>query len=816
MFADVRYSLRTFLKTPGFAIVTILVLALGIGANTAIFSVVNAALIRPLPYDHPERLVSLAETRRGGHSMNVAGPNFRDWRDRADSFEAMTAYGEGPASIAGGSEPERLQTAAVSAGFFRVMGAHPVLGRVFRPEEQKAGATPVAMIGERFWRRGFGGSTGALGKAITVDGRSYTVVGVLPQRFDFPRLAEVWIPTFLDADTSGRSAHNYQVVGRLRPGVRLESAAAQMTAIMERLEQQYPESNKDLRARLTPLQQRATSQIRPTLMLLLASVGFVLLIACVNVANLLLARAASRRREIAVRTALGAGTARLLRQLLTESVLLAIPGGLLGLLVALWTTESLASLIPAGMLPVSGVPLDGAVLAFALGASLLTGLLFGLAPAIMATRVDVNEGLKAGSRSVAGGNSRLRSALIVFEIGLSFVLLVGAGLTAKSLFALQNVDPGFRGQGVTVAELSFPASVRFEDLMPYAQSGKPLPPEMAEGLQKPVRMYRSVIDHMKTMPGVMDAAATSAIPLVDFGTNGGFDIEGRPDAPGMKENNWLEYTSVSDSYFSAMSIPLRQGRFFDAREHANPAAAIINEAAARRFWPGQNPLGARIRFGGFEIAPQWLTVVGVVGDIRNYSLASEPVMAAYVPMEQNPLQAGSMSVVVKTAPGTPIAGPLRSAIRAVDGQTPIQIVSMDSITRDSVAAPRLRTLLIGIFAAFALCLAALGIYGVISNTVNQRVQEIGVRMALGASSFAVLKILLGQAGRLTGLGLVAGLAVSLALVRLLRSFLFEVSPTDPATFLLLAVALGVIGILAGLAPAWRAARIDPVTALREE
>lgn len=816
MFADIRYALRTFVRSPGFVIVTILVLALGIGANTAIFGVVNAVLIRPLPYDHPERLYSLAEARYGGHSMQVAGPNFRDWRDRAGLFDSMAAYWSGPSSVAGSREPERIDTAAVSAGFFRVMGAHPLLGRVFRPEEERAGGTPVAMIGEAFWKRGFGGAPDVLGKALTVDGKTYTIVGVLPEGFDFPRLAEVWTPTYIDIDGTARSAHNYRVVGRLRPGVSLTAADAQMTAIMQTLERQYPDSNKGLRTRITPLQQQAAAGIRPTLILLLASVGFVLLIACVNVANLLLARAASRRREIAVRTALGAGPRRLLRQLLTESALLSLAGGLLGLLIALWCNASLSALIPAKMMPVSGIPLDSRVLGFALALSLFTGILFGLAPALSALRLDVNEGLKASSRSVAGGGSRLRGGLIVFEIALSFVLLAGAGLTTKSLLALENVDPGFRSQDVTVAELSFPVTVNYDDLMPYVRSGKPLPPEMLDAFRKPVRQYQAVIDRMRSTPGVVDAAATSAIPLLDFGRNGSFDIEGRPDAPGEKEGNWLEYTTVSDSYFQALGIPLRQGRFFHSGDRTNPNLAIINESAARKFWPGRSPIGARIRFPGFELQPPWLTVVGVVGDIRNYNLANEPVMAAYVPMEENPIVSSNMSVVVKAARGVPAAASLRSAIRAVNNQTPIKITSMDAIEDESVATPRLRSLLIGAFAVFALCLAAIGIYGVINNTVSQRVQEIGVRMALGASSSTVLRMLLGQAGRLTLLGLVLGIAASLALVRLLRGFLFGVSPTDPATFVTLALMLGAIGVLAGLAPAWRAARLDPVTALRED
>jgi putative ABC transport system permease protein len=816
MIQDIRYALRTFVQAPGFAVVTILVLALGIGANTAIFSVVNSALIRPLPYDHSERLVSLAETRKGGHSMHVAGPNFRDWRTRADAFEGLAAYYSGAFGISGGKEPERIQAAAVGRGFFSVMGAHPILGRTFLAEEEKVGGEPVAVIGESYWRRGFDSNPNVLGKVITAAGTKYSIVGVVPEAFDFPRLSEVWVPLERQADDSGRSAHNYLVVGRLRSGVSLEGARTQMTAIMETLERAYPDSNKDLRARVTPLQQQAASGIRPTLMLLLGSVGFVLLISCMNVANLLLARAASRRREIAIRTALGARKARLLRQLLTESMLLSLSGGVLGLLLAAWTNKSLISLIPAEMLPAAGSGLDVRVLLFALGASLFTGLLFGIAPALFTARADVNHGLKASSRGVAGGaGAGLRNALIASEIALSFVLLAAAGLMTKSLVALESVDPGFDAKGVLVAELSFP-SVDWQDLAPYAMEKKPLPDSLIAKINAPARSFETLLDTLGREPGILGVGVSSTIPFAISGRNGGFEIEGRPKAGGMEEANYLDYTLVSEDFFRLMGIHLKQGRVFNLSDRQSPDIAIIDESAARKFWPGESPLGHRIQFAGFEMQPKWLTIVGVVAGIRDRTLGDEPAMATYVPFYQNPLVAGDLSVFVKSQPGFPAGPKVRAAIRSLNNETPIKTSSLESITRESTATARLRTVLIAIFALFALGLAAMGIYGVISNTVNQRTQEIGVRMALGASPAEVLRMLLAQAGKLTGIGLAAGLLGAIAITRVLRSFLYGVSPADPSIYAALALALGIAGVLAGLAPARRAARLDPVKALREE
>ncbi len=785
---DLRFALRGFAKSPGFSLTAVLVLALGIGANTAIFGVLNAVLIRPLPYNHPERLVSISETRKGGRSMNVAGPNFRDWRDQATAFQGFAAYGAGLDDVSGGIEPERVMAAAVSRGFFPVMGAKPILGRTFSIDEERTGGTQAAVIGESLWRRAYHSSPAVLGRAITLDGKKWTIAGVVPESFDLPRLCEIWIPGELEPDTTARSAHNYRVVGRLRDGVTFAQAQAQMTAIMERLDKQYPDSNKDLRARLVPLQQQATASIRPTLYLLFGAVGFVLLIACVNVANLLLARTAARRTEISIRVALGAGSGRLLRQLLTESLLLSLAGGAAGLLLAVWTNDALTALIPAQSLPVNGVPLDARVLAFALGASVLTGLLFGLAPAWFAARLDVNEGLKNATRSSsARGGNRLRGALVAGEMALSFALLAGAGLTVKSLLLLQNVDPGFDPKNVLVAEMALPTP----------------------------RAYQTLLDNVKALPGVAAAGITDTVPLTDQGRNGGFEVQGGT-ATGNKESDYIDYTLVSEDYFRAVGMRLERGRLIDVTDRSQPNVALLNEAAARHFWPHGNAIGQRIRFYGFEEKPQWLAVVGVVGDIRHESLAEAPSMAAYIPFYQNPGMNGGYSLMVKTAQGANAVPAIRRAIRSLNSETPIRITPMERIASDSVATPRLRALFISLFAVFALALAAIGLYGVIANTVALRSKEIGIRLALGAEPREVVAMLLAKALALAGLGLAIGLAASLALGRALRSFLFEVSPADPGVFAALALTLAAVALLAAFVPAWRASRLDPAIALREE
>ena len=808
-----RYTVRTLLKSPGFAAATILVLALGIGANTAIFSVLNTVLLQPLPYPRADRIVTLAETNKGKGPVQVSGLDFKDWRSRATAFQSMAAYEWEPVNFNGGKEPEQVIAAGVSRGFFSVMGTGPVLGRTFAPDEERIGGTPVAVIGERLWKRQFAGDPGVIGRTVKILQKAYTVVGVMPASFDFPKQAEAWVSLELEADVSARSAHNYRVIGRLKSGVPVEQARAQMTAIAKQLEAQYPDSNHDMGASVVPLWDQNTRQIRPTLYLLAGAVWFVLLIACANAANLLLSRGLARQKEVAIRAALGASRGRLIRSFLMEAALLSSVAGALGLLLSWWGADFLGRMVPPDLFPAGAMALDYRVLAFVVLASAFTALVFGLVPALHTSRADLNDALKVASSrtSTSRSGQRTRGALIVVEVAVSFVLLAGAGLTLKSLLRLQSVNPGFDGHGVMVAELSFPHQ---EDFNPFAEPERAL----MEG-NKSVRAYDQLLERVRRIPGVLVAGTASSIPLTGFKPNGGFLIEGRP-APKPGYEPYMDYRLVSEDYFRTLQIPLKAGRTIETADRANPNVAIINETAAREFFPGgeRAALGQRIRFFGFGgLKPQWLTVIGVVGDIHDASLSAVPEPAAYAPYFQNPWVAAYMSLVVRTQPGAgSIEEQVRAAAHAVNPETPVKFTSMDAIEAASIATSRLRSTLISLFAGFALILALAGIYSVISYTAAQRVQEIGIRMALGAKRRDVLALLIRQGLIWTALGAGIGLAGSLAMGRVLRGFLYGISPADPSVLSLLTVALLGMALLASFIPAWRASRLDPLIALRDE
>ena len=807
-----RYAVRTLLKSPGFAAATILVLALGIGANTAIFSVLNTVLLRPLPYPRADQIMTLAETFKGNGPVQVSGLDFKDWRSRATAFQSMAAYEWEPVNFSGGKEPEQVIGAGVGRGFFSVMGTQPVLGRTFAPDEQRLGGAPVAVIGESLWKRQFGGDPGIIGRTVKILQKAYTIIGVMPASFDFPKQTEAWISLELEPDSSGRSAHNYRVIGRLKPGVPVEQARVQMTAIAKQLEAQYHESNHDIGASVVPLWDQNTRQIRPTLYLLAGAVWFVLLIACANAANLLLSRGLARQKEVAIRAALGASRGRLIRSFLMEAAVLAAIAGALGLLLSWWSADLLASLVPAGLFPPGAMSLDYRVLAFVVLASAFTALVFGLAPALHSSRADLNEALKVASSRASASRSgqRTRGALIVVEVAVSFVLLAGAGLTLKSLLLLQSVNPGFDGRDVAVADLSF---AHESDFNPFAE------PERAavEG-NKSVRDYDRLLERVRRIPGVLAAGTASSIPLAGFKPNGAFVIEGRP-APKPGYEPYMDYRIVSQDYFRTFHVPLKAGRMIDSADRSNPNVAVVNETAARQFFPGgaRAALGQRIQFFGFEIKPQWLTVIGVVGDIDDASLSAAPEPAAYAPYFQNPWSAGYMTLVVRTQPGAgSIEEQVRAAVHSVNPETPVTFTSMDAIEAASIATSRLRSLLISLFAGFALILALAGIYSVISYTAAQRVQEIGIRMALGARRGDVLALLIRQGLIWTAIGAGVGLAGSLAMARVLRGFLYGVSPADPPVLALLILALIGMALIASFIPAWRASRRDPLIALRDE
>ncbi|HEY3568939.1 MAG TPA: ABC transporter permease [Thermoanaerobaculia bacterium] len=805
---DVRYAGRMLAKRPGFTAVAALTLALGVGANTAIFSVVEAVLLRPLPYRHAGRVVVVWEnnhTQPGRHNV-ISPANFLDWREQAKSFDEMAVFLDQPLSLTGAGEPEEVPAQLVTPNLFALLGVNPELGRAFTPEDAKPGKRAVVVvISHGLWQRRFGGAPDVIGRTVSLNGRPMSVVGVMPDGFKWfvkensraSRPAELWLPMSLapysDRTKSGRFA---QAVARLAPGVPLDKAQAEMDTIAGRLESQYPDYDKGWGITLVPLRDQLSGEIKPALLVLLGAVGFVLLIACVNVANLLLARAAGRHKEIAIRSAMGAGRRRIVRQLLTESVLLSLLGGALGLLLALWSVRALVALSPENLIGAGEVGLDLPVLAFTLAASLLTGILFGLAPALEASRVRLNESLKESSRGNAGSSRgrRLRDALIAAEVGLALVLLVGAGLMVRSFVRLQAVDPGFDARNLLTLRVALP-SVRYPDDA------------------KADAFFRQAVASLRTLPGVRSASAISELPFAALGTATSFTIEGRP-APPPGEFFGTDVRVVDEEYFRTMRIPVLAGRTFTPQEVAEDRkVCVVNQAMARVYFPGENPVGKRITVVMSD-SPTPTEIIGVVGDARYAKLEGDLQPMVYWTPPQLPY---SSRTLVLRAQGDPesLAAPARRAIQAIDKDLPVADVrTMEGWIAESMARTRFGTLLLAAFALLALTLAAVGIYGVMSHSVVQRQNEIGVRMALGARAGDVLWLVIrqGLARVLVGVGL--GLLGALALTRVLSSLLYGVSATDPLTFLSLALLLTAVSWIACYIPARHAARVDPLIAMR--
>jgi len=803
MLYDLRYSLRMFRKAPGFTAAAVLALALGIGANTAIFSVVNGVLLRPLAYRDSGRLVLAWQTEPDLPQAPLTSPDFLDWKEQNRVFEQLEAFALTGLNLTGRDRPVRLEGARITPGFFRMLGVAPALGRDFLPEEDQPGRNQVVILSHAAWVENFGSDPQIAGKSVTLDGNSYTVVGVMPRQFrtPAPQREEIFTP-FSMRKTDSRGSHFLAAIGCLKPGVSLEQAQTEISGIAARLSKAYPATNTGIGARLVPLQEQVVGRVRPTLLALLGAVGFVLLIACANVATLLLARATTRRQEMALRTALGAARFRLIRQLLTESGLLALAGGGLGVALAYWGIQALKLARGANLPRLEEVSIDPQVLAFTAGVSLLTGLLFGLVPALQYSRVDLTSALKeAGAhRASAFGwcrvSGRAGSFLVTAEVALCLVLAICSGLMVKSFLRLMNQEFGFRPGNVLTARLFLPQS-RYKEPRQWSD------------------FFRTLAGRIRALPGVEEAATTSKLPLRG-GNNGVVLIEGRPAPVGNLNGTLVEQSPVSPAYFRAMGIPLKRGRTFqetDEPENA-PPVAVVNESMARRFWPGENPIGKR--FSWDRNPPRWLEIVGVVSDVRQQGLERAALPESYLVYARNPRPA--QVLVVRTALDPERFKPaLLDQIRQMDKDLPaLSTLTMQQIVDEQSSSRRFQTALFGTFAVLALLLASIGIYGVFSHMVAQRNREIGLRMALGAQRGHILRSVLGQAMALAAAGVAAGIAGALALSRVLSSLLFEVKPADLPTFAAVAGFLLAVAAAASYIPAHRAARVDPMVALRHQ
>lgn len=811
---DVRHAIRQFTKTPALTLVLLITIALGVGANTALFSVVNGVLLNPLPYPHPEQLVALRESKANFEFGTIPYLNFRDWKKDNRTFSAMAVWRSYAFSLTGAGEAEQVWGEFVSSDFFPIFGVKPLLGRNLLPGEDEIGDGAVALISEGLWRRKFESAADIVGKGVTLDGRSYVIVGVVPAGFHFWSEAsparEVFVPigqwknNLLTSRSAGLGING---VGRLKPGVTIEQARADMATVTNNLAAAFPEANKGTGARLIPLKEWLVGGVGRSLLVLLASVGFVLLIACVNVANLLLARSVGRTREFAIRAALGASQRRVVRQLLTESVLLAIAGGTLGLLLAAWGTRTALSYLPAA-LPRSGeIGIDARVLLFSLGITLLAGILFGLAPALKMSQQSCGDSLKEGGRSITGGRYRVQSAFVVAEMAMALILLAGSGLMVRSLLRLWVVDPGF-------------------DPKDTLNVGVSLPPSMMSATPDAIRAaFRELDRRISSIPGVEAVSQTwGALPLAgdDEFT---FWFEGQPEPASQSEMNWAIDYMVEPAYLKAMGIRLQRGRFFNDQDNEHsPRVVVVDDVFARKLFPNGDPIGKRIQS---KLIGQPAEIVGVVAHVKQWGLDLDDTqsvrMQIYIPCMQMPdafvqMQPSGSSMIVRSSNAS---RGLLAAIRQVSRQMSSEQVifgaqSMNDVISDSLATRQFSMVLLGAFAALALLLASVGIYGVISYVVGQRTHEIGIRMALGAQRFDILRLVLAGAGRLATIGIGIGLFSALGLARLMGSLLYGVGPNDPLTFIAVPVFLTSVALLASYLPARRATKVDPMTALRYE
>lgn len=808
-FKELRYGIRSLLKHPGFTAIAVITLTLGIGANTAMFSVINAVLLRPLPYQDPNSLVTIWEEspQRGMYQMPVSLANLRDWVDQNHVFEQISAYTFTNLNLTGAGEPTRLLTIRSSANLFPLVGAAPLLGRAFLPEEDKDGGNRVVILGHALWQSRFGSDPTIVGNSLTLNSQSYTVVGVMSSDFQFPvgfgylgkvlnEPVDLYVPIAATSRELTRGNYSFFAIGRLKPGVTIDQARAEMTTIEGRLEQQYPEGNTGIGISLIPTQEQTVKEIRPALLVLLGAVALLLLIACANIANLLLARAASRQKEIAIRTALGASRLRVFRLLLTESLILSLAGGFLGLLLAFWGTAALMALAPDNIPRLNEVGVDARVFGFTLAVSLVSGILFGLIPAHHASKPDLNEALKEGSRGSMGSaaGKRTRSVLVAVEVALSLVLLIGAGLMIKSFLRLQQMNLGFDPDNILAVNLTLSRSKYPEDRQQAA-------------------FFQEAIERLQALTGVKSAGATTGLPLTLSVSGSDFRIEGRPEPEAGKEMI-INTRSVSPGYFRTLGIALIKGRDFSDRDKSDaPKAAIINNDLARTYFSNEDPIGKRITF---DDGQSWISIVGIIGDVKQLGLDSSAKPEVYFPYLQ--VAAPSMSLVVRSASNPlSLAAAVKSQIQMIDKDLPIDDAkTMQQLLAESTSGRRFNMLLLTVFAGVALVLAIVGIYGVMSYTVTQRTHEIGIRVAVGAQPRDVFRMVIGQGMMLAMIGIAFGLVGAFGLTRLMTTMLFGVEPTDPATFVSIAVLLTGVGLVACYLPARRATKVDPLLALRYE
>ena len=813
LFSDMRFSLRTLRRNQAFSAGAIVVLALGIGANTAIFSVVNAVLVRPLPFDDPSRIMQVwhvppAKSFPGMTKFSVSPANYLDWRSQSSSFEQMAAYGFRSFTVGGKERPEAIQAAAVASDFFALLRVAPVLGRTFTPDEDRPGEGHVVVLGYNFWRDHFASDRNIVGRGILLDGETYSVVGVMPETFRFPSWGKIWIPlAWTDETRAVRGNHNYLVISRLKKGVDIRQAQAELSAICTRLEQLYPEDDKGWGAVIQPLREELVGDVRPALLVLLGAVAFVLLIACANVANLVLAKTLARRKEIAIRTALGASGIVVLRQILVETVLLSLAGGALGLFLARFGISLIVRVLGHRIPGFMQITLDVPVLTFTLLLSVVAGVLAGLIPAVRFTRADVNEALKQGqsrgSSDVRGGGTR--RLLVISEVALSLVLLIGAGLMIRSLWELRKVQPGFDPHNVLTMSV-------------------PLPRNRYSSPAGQINFFQDVLAHIRALPSIDSAGVIDSLPLSSGGgSHQPFSIEGHP-VQQMSDQPEVDVRLISPGYLQAMHIPVLRGRnLTDADATGRPGAALISDSLARRFWPKEDPIGRHITLTFFPGIVR--EIVGIVGDVKLDSLdETRPVDTIYVPLAQLtvPTQqtwhSFGMTFAVRTNsdPLNSVAA-VTKAIREVGPDLPVvDVMSMNDVIAQSVSPQRFNMLLLASFAGLALILAAVGIYSVLSYTVRRRIREIGIRMALGASNHDVIRMVLADGLKPILAGVALGLAAALALGRVVSSLIFGVRATDPLTFAAVALLLLLVGILATIIPAYRATGIEPVRILREE